>query len=298
MSKLSVIIPSRNEMFLKKTVEDLLNKARGDIEIIITLDGILPQEWPVNDDRIIYIYHGISKGMRRSINDSSAVATGEFLMKCDAHCMFCEGFDEILKADCDKDWIVIPRRKRLDAENWCPQPGKENIDYEFLSYPWWKPEEPGLHGTQWNDRTRQRTDPRYDIDDNMGFQGSCWFTHREYFHHFGGMSEIGYGTFIGEPQELGNKAWLSGGAVKVNKKAWYAHLHKGSRYGRGYSMGSYELRKGNLYSVNFWYNNCWDRRTRDIEWLVDHFWPVPSWPGRERDSWKPLTLSQNGTILI
>ena len=42
---------------------------------------------------------------------TAAIATGDFLMKCDAHCMFQEGYDEILKADCPDDGVLVPRRR-------------------------------------------------------------------------------------------------------------------------------------------------------------------------------------------
>ena len=38
MSKVSIIIPSRNEMFLSQTVDDIFNKAKGDFEVIVVLD--------------------------------------------------------------------------------------------------------------------------------------------------------------------------------------------------------------------------------------------------------------------
>jgi hypothetical protein len=39
MVDISILIPSRNEMFLKNTVEDILKNKRGNIEIIVGLDG-------------------------------------------------------------------------------------------------------------------------------------------------------------------------------------------------------------------------------------------------------------------
>ena len=93
----------------------------------------------------------------------------------------------------------------------------------------------------------------------------------------GGLQEEGYGTFIGEPQEIGNKTWLGGGRVIVNKKTNYAHLHKGKRWGRGYSIGKHGLQKGNLYSVDYWINNRWKERKHDLSWLIEKFWPVPTW---------------------
>ena len=36
---ISVIIPARNEPFLQKTVDDVFEKAHGDLEVIVILDG-------------------------------------------------------------------------------------------------------------------------------------------------------------------------------------------------------------------------------------------------------------------
>ena len=286
MSKVSVIIPSRNERFLPNTVADLLAKAGGDIEIIAVLDGYWPDPPLPEDKRLIQLHRGTPMGMRAAINSAAEVAKGKYLMKCDAHCMFDEGWDVKLQADCDGDWVVVPRRKRLDAENWCIQDvGKPDVDYEFLSHPYWKPDQVGIHGTIWTERILARRDPQYDIDEDMSFQGSCWFTPTQYFRDLiGPLQEEGYGSFIGEPQEIGLKAWLGGGKQIRNKKTWYAHLHKGKTYGRGYSLNKRELVAGNAYSVNFWMRNLWDRRVHDIQWLVERFYPVPTWP-EDRATW-------------
>ena len=293
MSKLlSIIIPSKNEIFLQKTVEDILQKARGDIEVIPILDGYWPTP-PLKDDKRVKILHlGQAGGMRNAINSGVAISNGEFIMKCDAHCMFDEGFDVKLQADIEDNWVVIPRRKRLDAENWSIQDvGKPDVDYEFLSFPYWKLDEVGIHGTVWTDRIRQRLNkPEYDIDDNPGFQGSCWFMHKKHFNEcLEGMQEEGYGTFIGEPQEIGMKTWLSGGRLVVNKKTWYAHLHKGRKFGRGYFIDKRELKKGNAYSVEYWMNDRWPKAKRTMEWFVNEKFPdMPTWP----KDWKEICIKQ------
>jgi glycosyltransferase involved in cell wall biosynthesis len=275
MSKVSIIIPSRNERFLQHTVTDLLSKG-SDIEVIAVLDGYWPDPPLVGDERLKILHRQDAMGMRAAINGAAEIATGEWLMKVDGHCMFGENYDEILQADCDDNWVVIPRRYSLDAENWCRNP-KTPVDYEFLSYPYWKPDHVGMHGTVWKERARERLD--IDLDENMSFQGSCWFCKAEHFHNrIGQMQEQGYETFIGEPQEIGNKTWLGGGKVMVNKKTWYAHLHKGKTYGRGYFMSKRETTAGNAYSVDYWLNNRWEERVHDLYWLVERFWPVPSWP--------------------
>ncbi len=45
MTKVSIIIPSKNEKFLGKTIESIINNATGDYEIIVVLDG--PTSYPI-----------------------------------------------------------------------------------------------------------------------------------------------------------------------------------------------------------------------------------------------------------
>jgi len=284
MSKVSIIIPSRNEQFLGKTVNDLLAKAAGDIEVIPVLDGYWPNPPLVEDKRVIQLHRGKALGMRAAINYGAEVATGEWLMKADGHCMFAEGFDETLKKETEKDWLAIPRRYSLNAELWERNP-KMPIDYHYLDCPLTNTNYFQFHGVPWNEMTKQKfDDPRYEIDDLMSWQGSMWFMHRKLWDRVGPMSEKLFYTFSQEPQELGNKVWLGGGRIVVNKHTWYAHLHKGKQYGRGYSISGNEIVEGHKRSAYYWMSNSWKGQTRPIEWLVEKFWPVPTWP----DNWRDL----------
>lgn len=281
---ISVLIPARNEIFLHKTIKDLLAKARGEIEVIAVLDGYWPPTNELIDDpRVVYLHFGQSGGMRNGINSAAAIAKGEYLMKSDAHCMFDEGFDlklkehipEYVNDDGDDNWIVIPRRLRLDAENWTLQETeKPPVDYEFLS----SPADAGIKGNKWNQRTVERMDIL--IDETMSFQGSCWFmTKNHYINRLGGMSSEGYGDFVREAQEIGLKTFLSGGRVYTNKHTWYAHLHKGKTYGRMYFLNSRILDAGNKYCDDFWFNNRWEGAKYDLAWLIERFGgdKVPTW---------------------
>lgn len=294
MAKLSAIIPARHELYLQKTVDDLLLKASGDIEVIVVLDGYWPDPPLVEDKRVIII-HRERRGMRASINSSVAISKGDYIMKMDAHIMFPEGFDETLKSDCDDDWVVVPRRYSLELETWSPKIDKLFVDYEYLGYPYDNNKNVhgsalGLHARRWGARTVERIEKQ--IDENMSFQGSCWFTTKEHFQkRIGNLQEEGYGTFIGEPQEIGLKTWLCGGKVMVNKNTYYAHLWKGKPYrtafmekfGVSYTrVGSRELKEGNAFSADYWINNKWKERKHDLSWLVERFWPVPSWPEKRK----------------
>lgn len=284
--KLSVIIPARNELFLQQTIDDIFAKATGPTEVICILDGYWPDPPLKEYPNLITIHRSTPRGMRAGINAAAAVAKGKYLMKCDAHCLFAEGFDEVLKSSCDDDWLVIPSRYSLDAENWCiAENGKSRVDYHYLCYPFNKKDDvPGMHGVVWLERARERKDdPAYDIDDEMSFQGSAWFCHTRFFRDFiGGMNEEGYGSFSQEPQEIGNKVWSGGGRIVTCKKTWYSHLYKGKRYGRMYSISGSEIKRGHQYAVDYWLSNQWHKRIHDIEWLVEKFWPVPTYP----DNWR------------
>lgn len=301
----SVVIPSRNEQFLYKTVNDVLQKATGEIEVIVVLEGYWPPtEEIINNPRVTYLHNPEPVGMRTAINSGVAISKGSHIMKLDAHCMVDEGFDEKLKADCQDHWIVVPRRKRLDAENWViSDTHKIDIDYEYLKHP----SKTGLKGDIWNELSIKRSSKEFEIDDKMTFQGSCYFMSRKHWDWLGGLSNEGYGSFIREAQEIGLKTWLghSEGRVVVNKKTWYAHLHKGTKYGRGYFLNKKETQKGNAYCDDFWFNNRWDKRIHNISWLIEKFWPVPTWTDemmkelKDNEKLTPIsTLNQKGIMPI
>lgn len=289
--KVSVVIPSRGERFLNPTISSLLERAEGDVEVIPVLDGYWPD--PIIDHpQVRYIHRGSPKGMRAAINAAVSIAKGEFILKTDAHCLFGEGYDEILQADCDEDWVVTPRRDRLDAEQWCIQAtGKQPIDYMYLSYPD-DPMDfggPGLNGKVWEKRNNDPALKGVLIDDLMSAQGSAWFMRRDYFHRLELMDEASYGSFWNEAQELLLKNQLSGGRSVVNKKTWYAHLHKGRTYGRGYSLSNDTLNQGAAYTKRWLgpVGYAWDKQTLPLSWLIEKFWPVPGWPD-DRALWGPF----------
>jgi len=286
--RVTVIIPSRNERFLAQTVNDVLAKARGDVEVIPVLDGY----WPVpylastgithtinwDDKRIRAIHFGQPQGMRPAINAASQIATGDYLMKLDAHCSVSEGFDLLMREEVDRHTIAVPRRLRLDAENWKVQEvGKPPVDAHYLSYPYTGLPGAGLHGTIWVERARQRSSIL--IDEEMSSQGSCWFMQRKHFQQrLYPMEAHRYGNFVQEFQELGLKTWLGGGRVIVNKKACYAHLHKGRTYGRGYFISKNEMDAGQRAATDYWMHDRWPERKYNLSWLIERFSPVPGWP--------------------
>lgn len=276
MTDLSILIPARNEIFLQKTIEDILAKATGNLEVIAVLDGYWPNPRLKDDSRLVILHRGRSMGMRAAINGAAAIAKGKYLMKCDAHCMFAPGFDTVLMADCQENWVVVPRRYALDPEKWeiIDNP-KYPIDYMYLSSK--------LHGVVWDEKNKDEGLKDKPIDETMSNQGSVWFMPKSYFEKLELMDEDTYGTFWNEFQEIGLKCWLSDGRVMVNKKTWYAHWHKTS--GRCYSLSGSGQPQA-LAAVERWKTKGWHKQTLPLSWLVEKFWPVPGWP-EDRTKWTP-----------
>ena len=289
---LSILIPSRNCQFLTQTIQDILTKAEGEIEVIVNIDENLP-ETRVDDPRVTYLHPDAPIGLRRGINACVAVAKGKYIMKCDDHVMFGQGFDKILiENHLEDNWVQIPRRYALDAENWTignPGDKKYPIDYMYLDFPRkGKDHDDGMHGVPWKRSERDAIE----IDDTPSMQGSCYFMTKNHFDNFlHGMSEEGYGQFSQESQEIGFKTWLGGGAVKVNKKTFYAHLHKGKTYGKMYNIPGWNdyTVKASAWSASHWLNDEEPGMIHKFEWLIDtKFLGMPSWPTDWKDQIKEM----------
>lgn len=275
MNKVSVIIPSRNERFLPETVDDIFNHARGDFEVVVILDEN-DQPLKPRDGLRVYKKEG-PPGLRSAINQAVDLAKGKYIMKLDAHCMMDEGFDVKLAKHCEDNWIVIPRRYSLSAKNWCIKEGRPIIDYEFMPFPY-RELTSVRSGGKWYERAEQRKELM--LDEEMAFQGSCWFTTKKHLERIGAYDMVTStgDQFVLESEELANKTWLSGGKCMVNKRTWYAHLHKGNRYGRGYFLSSRRMKEQRVFHIDYWMHDRWPAAKYKLEWLIDRFWPIPTWP--------------------
>ena len=285
-STVSVIIPARQELYLRETIADLFQNAQDEIEVLVVLDGWQPDYKIKRRKGLRILRNRTVKGMRGCINKAAAVAKGDYLMKLDAHCTIGEGWDALLKADCADNWIVVPRRYWWDAPAWDFWQ-REPVDIMTYIYPFNpQPYKPRL--TCRPDNTK--ADDNQKMQEDMGFQGSMWFMHKAHFvERLGGMSEQGYGTFAEDPQELGLKTQLGPwqGKVMRNKKTWYAHWYKSGR--EAHRFNERELDAGYRYAWDFWWNNRWPERGRDFIDLVEAWEPLYGWPA----NWRWLVTQYN-----
>lgn len=282
MAKVSVIIPSRNEKYLDRTVDDVFAKAAGEIEVLVMLDG--PMDYPMPTERRgLSIYRKAQwEGLRPALNDLAEQATGKWLMKIDGHEMVSEGFDKALQENMDDCDLMVSQYRALDAHKWeITDQGPEDIYYfswpptntyffMFLTVPW---------------ITRSRLLAHETISETMGIQGSLYMLSRRHFWEtMGGMDYERWGHWSGELTELCFKTWLSGGRVLVNKAVWNAHWQQEgedrTQIRPEYSRSADMRRHRNV--ALYWINNSWPGQTRKMEWLIDRFWPLPTQENHHR----------------
>ena len=292
---LSVIIPARNEMFLSRTIQDLLSNIRGDTEIIVACDGNWPDK-PIEDNpRVHIIYHSESIGQRAITNDAAQFSQAKYIMKVDAHCAFDEGFDVKMMSDMQDDWTLIPVMRNLHAFDWvCPDghrryqgPSgacKECGQPTTMDIVWIAKPNPAsraytfdrdLHFQYWNDYKKRQVG---DLVETMSIQGSCFMVTRDKYFELD-LCDERHGSWGQQGTEVACKTWLSGGRVMVTRKTWYAHMFRtqGGDFGFPYPNPGNEQEKARKYSQELWLNNKWDKAIHPLSWLIDKFAPVPGW---------------------
>lgn len=302
---LSILIPARSEVFLARTIQDILEHAEGDTEIIAVLDGNWAEP-PIEDHpRVTLIHHSQSIGQRAATNEAARLSQARFIMKCDAHCSFDQGFDVKLMAECEPDWTVIPEQRNLHAFSWrckrCedeayqgPYPTEctkcdNTTDFEQVMV--WKPRahtrnrffrfDSDLHFQYWREYKR-RPEIKGHIADTMSLLGACWLMHHSRFWELGGCDEA-HGSWGQMGTEMACKAQLSGGRLVSNRKTWFAHLfrtQKGFRF--PYPNSGVSQARG--HSRWLWIDGNWPQAIYPLSWLLEKYWPVPGWSEEELET--------------
>jgi len=305
---LSILIPARNEMFLAKTVENILENIEGNTEILVLLDGAWSNPPLPQHPKVTVIFHPESIGQRAGTNELAKIARGKYVMKVDAHCAFDKGFDVKMMAEMKDDYTLIPTMYNLHAFDWkCKKCGNKwyqgqtpthcKSDYdgkidnpncdstEFEREIVWKPRkgrkswfyrfDNTLHFQYWGDY-KDRPEAQGDVCETMSCQGSCFMLTRDKYFELDICDER-HGSWGQQGVEVACKTWLSGGKLMVNKKTWYAHMFRTQGGDFGFPYPNPGIDKARQYSRDLWLNNKWDKAKYSLEWLINKFAPVPDW---------------------
>ncbi len=294
---LSILIPARNEMFLARTVQDLLDHKRGNTEILVGIDGQQAGDpIPVHPD-VTVIYSPVSLGQRGMTNQLCRLSKAKWVAKTDAHCSFDEGFDIKLMADMQDDWTMVPTMKNLHAFDWvCPEGHRRYqgpsgpctfCDKETVKDVVWiaKPSpnstayrfDKTLHFQYFNE-FKHRPEAQGPLTETMSLQGSFFMLTREKYWELD-ICDENFGSWGQQGTEVACKTWLSGGRVVCNQKTWYAHMFRtqGGDFGFPYKQEGKQVEHARKYSRDLFLENKWPLAKRPFQWLIERFSPVPDW---------------------
>ncbi len=295
--QLSILIPARNEMFLKKTIEDILEHIEADTEIIAVLDGAWPEEGLPQHERLNVIYLPESIGQRAATNMAARISKAKYIMKVDAHCAFDKGFDRKMIEVMQDDWTMVPTMRNLHAFNWVCKNG--HTRYQGPSGICNECGEPTTRDVVWIAKTRpesnsycfdsephfqyfkeynKRPEGKGDLTESMSLQGSCFMVTREKYWELN-LSDEYFGSWGSQGIEVACKTWLSGGRVIVNHKTWYAHMFRtqGGDFSFPYPQKESNVQDAKKKAKEIFFNNKWPLQKYPLSWLVEKFWPVKGW---------------------
>jgi len=293
---LSILIPARNEMFLAKTVENILENKRGKTQVIVVLDGQWADPPLTQHVDVVVVYLPESIGQRAATNLACRLSTAKYVMKCDAHVAFDEGFDVKMMAEMKDDWTMIPRMYNLHAFDWvckcglrlyqgptpvsCEKCGGK-MEREIV----WKPRlnrrsdsmrfDNTLHFQYWGS-FESRPEAQGDVAPTMSLLGACFMLTREKYWELDICDEK-HGSWGQQGTEVACKTWLSGGQLMVNKKTWFAHMFRTQGGDFGFPYPNTSVQQARNYSKELWLDGKWEKAKYPLSWLIDKFAPVPGW---------------------
>lgn len=291
---MSILIPARNEMFLSRTVEDILTHKEGNTEVVVVLDGYWPDPPVVDNPNVVLIHHSESIGQRAATNEAARLSKSKYLMKVDAHCAFDQGFDVKMMADMQDDWTMVPVMRNLHAFDWvCPDGHRR---YQSPSGDCTVCGKPTTRDMVWIAKNNpQSTAYRFDTDmhfqyhnewgkkqqgeltESMSIQGSCFMVTREKWFGLDICSEE-FNSWGQQGVEVACKTWLSGGKVIVNHKTWYAHLFRtqGGDFSFPYDNPQSKVVENRKKSKELFTEDKWPLAKHKFQWLINKFSP-PEW---------------------
>lgn len=307
---ISILVPARNEEFLGRTIQDVLEHSKANIEVIAILDGYLPDPPLKPDPRVTIIYNPVAVGQRKAARQAASIAKGKYVMKIDAHVAVEDGFDlKMLEAfrRLGDNVTLAPGMRNLHVFDWvCPdghrryqgQSGAcETCGKPTVKDVVWIPKKSPFTFTfrvdktmhfQYDGELAKRPenikgslclDGTYETKyrETFSLQGSCFMMTKEnYFKR--DIDSDQFNSWGQQGCEVAMKTWLAGGRVITNLDTWYAHMFrtKGGDFGFPYPNPQAKVNENRELSRELFQKDKWPLAIRKFQWILDKFNP-PDW---------------------
>jgi glycosyltransferase involved in cell wall biosynthesis len=306
--ELSILIPARREMFLARTVQDIIEHSEAETEIIVVLDGAWAEPEIPQHPMVNIVFLPVSVGQRKATDIAVKLARGKYVAKVDAHCAFDQGFDrkmiDFMKRVGD-DVTAVPVMRNLWAFDWkcyhcgfkkyqgptpekCEQCGKgdkmrrkvmwvgkerpQSWSYCFDSEPHF----------QYFEQYKKRPETKamletFGYTETMSLQGSFFMATKERYLALDMGGD--YGSWGNQGLQIACATWLSGGRVLVNHDTWYAHMFRtqGGDFSFPYENPGREVQKTKHSVKDALWNGTYPGQKLPVSWLIERFGPIPGW---------------------
>ena len=313
---LAILIPARNEEFLKITVENLLKNIKGNTQIIIGLDG----EWSIpsikDNSSITIFYTPTSIGQRKITKQCARLSNAKYIAKCDAHCTFENGFDikmlEAFKKSGD-NVVMTPVMKNLWMFDWkcfdcgykkyqgpkpekCPNCGGINIKKKIVAIAKKSPQSVSFcfdsepHFKYFKEYSK-RLEYKKDLEEtgltkSMSLQGSFWMMTKEKYFDLD-IDDETFGSWGSQGLIVSCKFWLSGGQVLINHDTFYSHMFRTQKdFGFPYPQSGRQVQDAKKAARDLFFNNKWEKQVHPLSWVLDKFKPINGWTEKEIEEQK------------
>ena len=192
------------------------------------------------------IFNPEPRGQREATNQGARISEAKYLLKIDAHCSFSQGFDRIMLEDMNEEDLLAIDVRDLDVEKWemKPTPLTSQVVFDTNLDLKSAPEKAGL------------------VEETMCIHGVGFMVSREKYFELNLIDES-FGSWGLMGLEVPLKIWLSGGKVRVTKKAQMGHWYK---------QGEAVPYKRDTSEVQATFNKVkeWARK-QDLDWLIEKF---------------------------
>jgi hypothetical protein len=310
---LSIVIPSRNEEFLVRTVEDLLQNKRGRTQIIVGLDGWWPEPGLPDHEDVVVVHYPEAIGQRQLQNKLVKLSRAKWVMKLDAHCSIDEGMDvKMLEAaaKAGDDATLVPVMRNLHVFDWvcnncgmrtyqgpepkecnneiCPKADGQTDGGEGhkasgfrKDIVWIAKNNPQSSAYRFNKNLQfkyfpelRNKLPRTGLQETMSLQGSCFMATRQKYWEIE-LCDSSWGSWGQQGSEVALKTWLSGGRVFCNMDTYYSHLFRTQTgFSFPYPHSGRSQQRAREISQEIFLKDAWPKAVKPLSWLLKKFWPA------------------------